>query len=126
MNRVLLARLVDLVIVLFGVSVIVFLMILVVAAGGLAFEKLGRDEDPAFTVRTMIVAAVCISRFGTPSASSIVGRTGRCPHTAVGVPEAAACFASRFIIFATPGRSSSPTSSDRIAQPSTCSPALRA
>ena len=38
-------------------SFIVFLMILVVAAGGLAFEKLGRDEDPAFTVRTMIVAA---------------------------------------------------------------------
>jgi len=38
-------------------SFIVFLMILVVAAGALAFNKLGRDEDPAFTVRTMIVAA---------------------------------------------------------------------
>ncbi|HOM13718.1 MAG TPA: efflux RND transporter permease subunit, partial [Rubrivivax sp.] len=38
-------------------SFIVFLMILVVAAGALAFKKLGRDEDPAFTVRTMIVAA---------------------------------------------------------------------
>ena len=38
-------------------SFIVFLMILVVVAGALAFNKLGRDEDPAFTVRTMIVAA---------------------------------------------------------------------
>jgi multidrug efflux pump subunit AcrB len=38
-------------------SFIVFLMILVVAAGALAFKKLGRDEDPSFTVRTMIVAA---------------------------------------------------------------------
>ncbi|HMN76380.1 MAG TPA: efflux RND transporter permease subunit [Burkholderiaceae bacterium] len=38
-------------------SFIVFLMILAVVAGALAFKKLGRDEDPSFTVRTMIVAA---------------------------------------------------------------------
>ncbi len=38
-------------------SLIVFLMIVVVAAGVLAFKKLGRDEDAPFTVRTMIVAA---------------------------------------------------------------------
>ena len=38
-------------------SFIVFLMILVVAAGVLAFKDLGRDEDPPFTVRTMIIAA---------------------------------------------------------------------
>ena len=38
-------------------SLIVFLMIIAVAAGALAFKKLGRDEDAAFTVRTMIVAA---------------------------------------------------------------------
>lgn len=38
-------------------SLIVFLTIIVVAAGYFAFEKLGRDEDPPFTVRTMIVAA---------------------------------------------------------------------
>jgi len=38
-------------------SFIIFLMILSVAAGMLAFKKLGRDEDAAFTVRTMIVAA---------------------------------------------------------------------
>ena len=38
-------------------SFIVFLMILVVVAGVLAFKGLGRDEDPPFTVRTMIVAA---------------------------------------------------------------------
>ena len=38
-------------------SFIVFLMILAVAAGVLAFKDLGRDEDPPFTVRTMIVAA---------------------------------------------------------------------
>ena len=38
-------------------SFIVFLMLLVVAAGVIAFKDLGRDEDPPFTVRTMIVAA---------------------------------------------------------------------
>ncbi len=38
-------------------SLIVFLMIVCVAAGVLAFENLGRDEDAPFTVRTMIVAA---------------------------------------------------------------------
>jgi multidrug efflux pump subunit AcrB len=38
-------------------SFILFLMVLAVAAGILAFERLGRDEDPPFTVRTMIVAA---------------------------------------------------------------------
>lgn len=38
-------------------SFIVFLMILVVVAGVLAFKDLGRDEDPPFTVRTMIIAA---------------------------------------------------------------------
>ena len=38
-------------------SFILFLMILAVAAGVLAFRDLGRDEDPPFTVRTMIVAA---------------------------------------------------------------------
>ncbi|HRZ63264.1 MAG TPA: efflux RND transporter permease subunit, partial [Rubrivivax sp.] len=38
-------------------SFIIFLMILVVVAGVLAFKDLGRDEDPPFTVRTMIIAA---------------------------------------------------------------------
>jgi multidrug efflux pump subunit AcrB len=38
-------------------SFIVFLMILAVAAGVIAFRDLGRDEDAPFTVRTMIVAA---------------------------------------------------------------------
>ncbi len=38
-------------------SFILFLMILSVAAGVLAFKNLGRDEDAPFTVRTMIVAA---------------------------------------------------------------------
>jgi multidrug efflux pump subunit AcrB len=38
-------------------SLIVFLMILAVVAGVMSFLKLGRGEDPAFTVRTMVVAA---------------------------------------------------------------------
>ncbi len=38
-------------------SFILFLMILSVAAGVIAFKNLGRDEDAPFTVRTMIVAA---------------------------------------------------------------------
>ena len=38
-------------------SLVVFLMILAVVAGTLSFLRLGRGEDPAFTVRTMVVAA---------------------------------------------------------------------
>jgi multidrug efflux pump subunit AcrB len=38
-------------------SLVVFLMILAVVAGTMSFLKLGRGEDPAFTVRTMVVGA---------------------------------------------------------------------
>jgi len=38
-------------------SLVLFLMILSVVAGVMSFLKLGRGEDPAFTVRTMVVAA---------------------------------------------------------------------
>ena len=38
-------------------SLIVFLMIVAVVAGTLSFLRLGRGEDPAITIRTMIVAA---------------------------------------------------------------------
>jgi len=38
-------------------SLVVFLMILAVVAGTMSFLRLGRGEDPAFTVRTMVVAA---------------------------------------------------------------------
>jgi len=38
-------------------SLVVFLMILAVAAGTLSFTRLGRGEDPAFTFRTMVVGA---------------------------------------------------------------------
>lgn len=38
-------------------SVVLYLMLLSVVAGVLAFVKLGRNEDPAFTIRTMVVAA---------------------------------------------------------------------
>ncbi len=38
-------------------SLVVFLMIVAVAAGALSFLRLGRGEDPAITIRTMIVAA---------------------------------------------------------------------
>jgi multidrug efflux pump len=38
-------------------SLIVFLMIVAVLAGTLSFLRLGRGEDPAFTFRTMVVAA---------------------------------------------------------------------
>ena len=38
-------------------SVVAYLMLLSVLAGVLAFVKLGRNEDPAFTIRTMVVAA---------------------------------------------------------------------
>jgi multidrug efflux pump subunit AcrB len=38
-------------------SLIVYLMIVVLLAGGLAFFRLGRAEDPEFTFRTMIIQA---------------------------------------------------------------------
>jgi len=38
-------------------SLIVFMMIVAVAAGTFSFLRLGRGEDPAITIRTMIVAA---------------------------------------------------------------------
>ena len=38
-------------------SLVVFLMILAVVAGTMSFLRLGRGEDPAFTFRTMVVAA---------------------------------------------------------------------
>ena len=38
-------------------SLVIFLMILAVVAGTMSFLRLGRGEDPAFTVRTMVVAA---------------------------------------------------------------------
>ena len=38
-------------------SLVVFLMLLALAAGALSFQRLGRAEDPAFTFRTMIVSA---------------------------------------------------------------------
>ncbi len=38
-------------------SLVIYLMIVSVVAGVLAFNRLGRDEDPSFTVRTMIISA---------------------------------------------------------------------
>ena len=38
-------------------SLVIFLMIVAVVAGTLSFSRLGRGEDPAFTFRTMVVAA---------------------------------------------------------------------
>ncbi len=38
-------------------SVVVFLMIVIVVAGALSFLRLGRAEDPVFTIRTMVVQA---------------------------------------------------------------------
>ena len=38
-------------------SLIVYFMIVAVVAGALAFVRLGRNEDPAFTFRTMVVQA---------------------------------------------------------------------
>ena len=39
-------------------SLIIYFMIMALIAGGFAFYKLGRNEDPAFTFRTMVVSAV--------------------------------------------------------------------
>lgn len=39
-------------------SVVSYFMIVALIAGAFAFVKLGRNEDPAFTFRTMLVSAV--------------------------------------------------------------------
>ncbi len=39
-------------------SVVIYLMILLAVAGALTFVKLGRAEDPVFTIRTMVVQAL--------------------------------------------------------------------
>ncbi|MBP7240802.1 efflux RND transporter permease subunit [Amaricoccus sp.] len=36
----------------------IYLMVVAVIAGGFAFANLGRDEDPTFTIKTMLVSAV--------------------------------------------------------------------
>jgi multidrug efflux pump subunit AcrB len=38
-------------------SLMIWFMLLAIGAGALAFVRMGRDEDPAFTFRTMVVAA---------------------------------------------------------------------
>ncbi|MEJ1938741.1 efflux RND transporter permease subunit, partial [Nostoc sp. NIES-2111] len=38
-------------------SFVVYLMIVAVAAGVLAFNRLGRAEDPSFVIKTMVVSA---------------------------------------------------------------------
>ena len=40
-------------------SLTIYLMIVAVIAGGLAFINLGRDEDPSFTIKTMLVVVDC-------------------------------------------------------------------
>ncbi len=39
-------------------SIVIFLMLGALIAGSMAFLKLGRAEDPVFTIRTMVVQAV--------------------------------------------------------------------
>jgi len=38
-------------------SVVIYLMIIIIVAGALTFLRLGRAEDPVFTIRTMVVQA---------------------------------------------------------------------
>ena len=58
-------------------SLIIFLMIVAVAAGVLAFKNLGRDEDAPFTVRTMIVAAAWPSATVEETLSQVTERLER-------------------------------------------------
>ena len=38
-------------------SFVWYLMLLIVVAGGLSYTRLGREEDPAFTIKSMVVYA---------------------------------------------------------------------
>jgi multidrug efflux pump len=39
-------------------SFVWFLVIIIVAAGGLSYLRLGRNEDPTFTIKTMVVQVI--------------------------------------------------------------------
>ena len=60
-----------------------FLMLLIVAAGIVSYEKLSRNEDPAFTIKTAVVSAQIMCRvkrtLAARSFSSICVTTPR-PH----------------------------------------------
>ena len=38
-------------------SLVVYLMVTTVVAGLVSYSRLGRDEDPPFVIKTMVVAA---------------------------------------------------------------------
>jgi len=49
-------------------ALVVFLMLVCIIGGVRAYERLGRQEDPDFTVQTMVVQAICRGqRLPTPS-----------------------------------------------------------
>ena len=54
-----------------------FLVIIIVAAGGLSYLRLGRNEDPNFTIKTMVVQVIWpganITGFSNPP-FSLVGK----------------------------------------------------
>ena len=43
-------------------SIVVFLMLLCAVAGLLAYEQLGRQEDPDFSIQTMVVQVAWVQR----------------------------------------------------------------
>ena len=58
-------------------SLVAYLMLVAVAAGVLAFVKLGRNEDPAFTIRTMVVGAAWPGATLDETASQVTERIER-------------------------------------------------
>jgi multidrug efflux pump len=58
-------------------ALLVFLLVLIVATGALAFFRLGRSEDPKYTLKTMIVAAAWPGASAREMEQSVVDRVER-------------------------------------------------
>ena len=60
-------------------SLVTFFMLMIVIAGIASYFKLGRSEDPDFTVKTMVVARTGRARRSTtPWSRSPTGSRGSC------------------------------------------------
>lgn len=58
-------------------SFIWFLMVISLVAGTLAYLNLGREEDPSFTIRTMVIAAVLPGATAEETVTQVTDRIER-------------------------------------------------
>lgn len=72
-------------------SLVIYFMIVAVAAGILSFQRLGRNEDPTFVIKTMVVNAVWP---GATIEDTLLQVTERIERTLQETPTSTICAAS--------------------------------